>query len=226
MLQPAPRGEADLCPLSGAKGLEILVVDKSDQWNNAQVNRLARVINTLKDEIPQDYKLSIFTFQDKVEYGFPPIFSVCSPGRGQETSFWYGNPEKVQRKFAQMFGTPLSTVLSELQKPAEGTESPILEVLADITGREEFYSVQGIHQIILISDMLQNTELLNLFSQSGDNVDSAKVSQEAGARSFDEFSLRVYQIKGKYSQKQLDNAKAFWSKWATFHKVKLDWLYL
>ncbi|MGP4804237.1 hypothetical protein ACSV5G_10745 [Agrobacterium cavarae] len=221
---PVSRNPGDLCPATGEAGLELVVVDKSDSWNNAQINRLTRVINNLKDHIQKDYRLSIFTFQDNVEYGFEPVFSVCSPGQQGETNKLFANPKKVQNEFDEKFGKPLTAVLQTLQKPAAGNNSPILEVLTDLTLREEFRRVEGQRRITIISDMIQHTPTLSLFNNTGATLDPKAASSAVGADSYDGFTVKVYQIKsGKYSNERLQEARRFWQRWADTFNLRMEW---
>lgn len=221
--QPVERNAADLCPVTGEKGLEVVVVDKTDEWNYAQVSRLKRLIDAIRNNIQLDERLSIFAFQGRVEYGFEPVFSVCSPGRGSETSRLTGNPNRVEREFDRRFGAPLEAVLRSLQQPTSGDQSPILEVLVDLTRREEFRSIGAPYEITIISDMIQHTPLLSLYSDFKVLPDPKEVSAGAGSGDFSGFSLHVYQIKGKYPTERLQLARTFWERWSQAYGIPLEW---
>jgi len=171
-------------------------------------------------------RLSIFSFQGDVEYGFAPVFSICSPGRGNETNGLYGNPLKVQKKFNDMFGQPLLGVLDSLRDPKHADHSPILEVMVDITSRSEFAGISVPRRITIISDMIQNSPILRLFGDGDKHPQPEIASERAGARSFPTFALRVFQIRGRYSEEDLDRAKDFWVSWASLYGITIDWNYL
>jgi hypothetical protein len=168
--QPLPRDEESLClksPRSASAVTEaaqhVLLVDKTDKWPEAQGARLRRVITTMRDELGLNERLSIFVFENKVEEGFPPVFSLCNPGRASDTNILTSNPRRWERKFNESFGRPLDEQIDQLTKPAQGDNSPILEILIDITNREELNRGNIPRRIVIVSDMLQNSDAYTFF---------------------------------------------------------------
>jgi hypothetical protein len=168
--QPSPRDEASLClksPRSASAVTEaahhVLLVDKTDKWTDAQGTRLRRVITTMRDELGVNERLSIFVFENRVEEGFPPVFSLCNPGRASDTTFLTSNPRRWEKKFNDDFGKPLDEKIDQLTRPAQGDASPILEILIDITNREELNRGNIPRRIAIVSDMLQNSDAYTFF---------------------------------------------------------------
>ena len=156
-----------MCPVSGPSGVDIVVIDKSDEWNESQKIRLRNAIVDIQSAIERDRLLEIFVFSDLVEVGFQPMFSNCSPGRGSETNEFIDNPRMRQQAFDQGFERPLAEILTQLAEPDSGSSSPILEVLSDISSRVEYRGIDGDRRIVVISDMIQNSEALSLFPRGG-----------------------------------------------------------
>jgi hypothetical protein len=164
--QPEPRDEETLClkiPSGSAFAVSetahhILIVDKTDKWSSPQGSRLRNVVGHLRNELNINERLSIFVFSDTVAPGFPPKFSLCNPGRGSDTTFWTSNPRRWEKKFTEKFGKPLDDIVNELTAATEGPHSPILEVLIDITNREELNKGDIRRRIVFVSDMLQNSD--------------------------------------------------------------------
>jgi hypothetical protein len=169
--QPTPRDEHTLCLKSeGSRAGNpseaadyILIIDKTDKWNNAQSARLHNLIIGMKDQLGINERLSIFVFQSVAQQGFPPVFSLCNPGRGSDTTFWISNPRRWERRFQESFGKPLDDIIAELTTASASQLSPILEVLIDLTNREELSSGVVPRRIVLVSDMLQNSDVYTFF---------------------------------------------------------------
>ena len=169
--QPTPRNEQTLClkteggrygnPPEAAD--HILIIDKTDKWNNAQSARLHNLIIGMRDQLGINERLSIFVFQSVVQQGFPPVFSLCNPGRGSDTTFWISNPRRWEKRFQESFGKPLDDIITELTTASASQLSPILEVLVDLTNREELSSGEVPRRIVLVSDMLQNSDAYTFF---------------------------------------------------------------
>jgi hypothetical protein len=134
--QPAPRDEESLCLKSATSASAVteaahylLLVDKTDKWTEPQGARLRSVVIAMRDQLGLNERLSLFVFENRVDEGFPPKFSRCNPGRASDTNFFTSNPRKWEKKFNDDFGKPLDKIIAELITPAEGTFSPILEIL-------------------------------------------------------------------------------------------------
>jgi hypothetical protein len=168
--QPVPRDEETLCQKLGSHSTiaaeaahHVIVVDKSDKWNQAQAARLRNVVVGVRDHLGVNEKMSIFVFASTVEQGFAPAFSRCNPGRGSDTTILISNPRKWEKRFVASFGEPLDGVLNALTLPTTGPSSPILEVLIDLTNRQELINPEMPRRIVLVSDMIQNSDAYSLF---------------------------------------------------------------
>lgn len=165
--QPLPRDEQTLCLKTAGAELKsahsIVVVDKTDKWSPAQGSRLRHLILSVRDQLAVNARLSIFVFSDHMERGFGPVFSLCNPGRATDTNFWISNPRRWERRFVESFGKPLDQILDDLSAATEGPVSPILEILVDLTNREELLTGGVPRQIIIVSDMLENSDAYSFF---------------------------------------------------------------
>jgi len=215
--------DARMCPVSGPSGVDIVVIDKSDEWNESQKIRLRNAIVDIQSAIERDRLLEIFVFSDLVEVGFQPMFSNCSPGRGSETNEFIDNPRMRQQAFDQGFERPLAEILTQLAEPDSGSSSPILEVLSDISSRVEYRGIDGDRRIVVISDMIQNSEALSLFREEGAAVDIDTVVDSAGGDIGARFAFDVRQIPGRFSEAQLANARQFWERWAADQGLDMAW---
>src|SRR3954453_702436 len=80
IISQEPIRDEKLCIASREAKHTIVIVDKTDLWNDNQAQRLEDHIYWLvaKRVVPEE-RLSIFSFGDKFAPGFFPIFSVCKP---------------------------------------------------------------------------------------------------------------------------------------------------
>lgn len=168
--QPLPRDEQSLCLKGDGSTVafaepahHILIVDKTDKWNSAQESRLRNIVTGMRDQLGLNERLTIFVFSDTVQPGFLPVFSLCNPGRASNTNIWTSNPRRWEKKFVESFGRPLDAIMAELTQATEGPVSPILEVLIDLSNREELVAGDTRRRIVLVSDMLQNSAIYTFF---------------------------------------------------------------
>jgi hypothetical protein len=168
--QPPPRDEESLCLKSATSasavteaGHHVLLVDKTDKWTEPQGSRLRSVVIGMRNQLGLNERLSLFVFENRVDEGFPPKFSRCNPGRGSDTNIFTSNPRRWEKKFNDDFGKPLDDIIAQLIKPAEGDSSPILEILIDITNRDELNKNDIPRRVVIVSDMLQNSDAYTFF---------------------------------------------------------------
>ena len=210
LTKPPQRDPATLCIDDLPPKHSILIVDKTDPWSNAETARLRDLILSIRDTIEKDAKLSIFVFNGSFELGMAPVFSLCSPGRGEETNWLWGNPRRDHKRFGDMFGQPLTVLLDELTTPSRGDVSPILEIIADIMNREEMSPKVTERRLILVSDMVQNTVGLSFYQAPPSGDDALPYTNEKRFRTLDGVDVEVHAVRRRHTQSFINSVEAFW----------------
>lgn len=232
-MQPAPRDEESLClvpargQLSAEPAHHVLVLDKTDPWNAEQGGRLRTLVIRMRDQLDVNERLSIFVFDGAVQAGVAPVFSLCNPGRGSDTTILWSNPRRWETRFQDQFGTPLNAILDDLAQANEGPVSPILELLIDLTNREELNLPSGLKRIVLVSDMLQNSDAYSMFNRQQPVLSPERIGEivelRGGLRHLHKFRVEVYQVRGVYSEERLIAARQFWNEVAGAYGVEIEW---
>ncbi len=134
------------------------MIDKTDPLTGSQEDTLRSKISKLRNKDLQLYeKLSIYVLDDR-NYAFPePRFAFCNPGGRKHANRIYQNPELMQNKFDEVFGTPLNKALADIQLGDTRPSSPIMEMIQTV-GRLRDFRPTPTHRrrLIIFSDMLQN----------------------------------------------------------------------
>ena len=221
LLRGPPRDQETLCPKTGPVGHTLILVDKSDPWSEVQAKRLKALVKQVGDELPTDRMLSIYVFNDVFEPGFPSLVSLCNPGK--TASELIGNPRREYVKWVEKFGRPLDEALTVLTQPGKGNQSPIVEAIGDVASRRENRVPTGDRKIMLVSDMLQNSNQFTMFGNAAGARDPerlrrllGKVWQDSGASGWE---LSVHQVQGVYEPTRLEQAAALWKQ--AFQKLNI-----
>ena len=152
--------EVTLCPLDGAAGHVILLVDKSDPMSYTQ-RKDFEVLYTevLESRVPPGHLLSVFALADDFTATAEPIIQRCNPGNGRGASKWTQNEDLLRRTYVDKYIHPLKAKFPELLTEQPGRASPILEMvqLAAITGFRRT-PTKGDKLLIVVSDLIQNTK--------------------------------------------------------------------
>lgn len=219
-----------LCPLgSEPKKHIILLIDKTDQWNSAQVIRMQKFIGKIKQSIYRHQKLSIYVFNKDTKIGFVPSFSKCSPGRRDEANHWVENPDYVHRTFIRKFATPLRKVTDIVSDPSDSGKTPLLQVLSDLTSRTELQNIEEKSQLIIISDMVENSSVADIYTKNSRVNQSIveKALQGVDGIDFSNFDVEIRQITFNLADSEELNrrkrAEEFWSIVEKQTNTKFTW---
>lgn len=222
LLRGPPRDQETLCPKTGPVGHTLILVDKSDPWSDVQAKRLKALVKQVGDELPTDRMLSIYVFNDVFEPGFPSLVSLCNPGK--TASELIGNPRREYVKWVEKFGRPLDEALTALTQPGKGNQSPIVEAIGDVASRRENRVPTGDRKILLVSDMLQNSNQFTMFGNAAGARDPerlrrllGKVWQDSGVAGWE---LSVHQVQGVYDAARLEQAATLWK--GAFQKLAIS----
>lgn len=236
--QEPERDPASLCAPSLENGQTIVIIDKTDRWNDSQADRLEQQILWLVSEkMHTEEKLMIFAFSDQLETGFPPKVSFCKPPSGEDANDITKSRDYYNRRYKKQFADPLRAVLEDLKRADEKNCSPIMETLFDILTRREIKDHKGPTRIALVSDLAENSSLYSVYWQTkcrkwsgpGDpRKDLSKIIAFAQNRLPDinvkDTSVIVFHLIPPKNPPNIENdTKTFWSGFFRFMKIPVEW---
>jgi hypothetical protein len=155
--------DANNCPKSGARAIQVIMIDRSDPISPQQAQGVRQFVQRAKNEAAFATRFDVYTFEGDTKNEMRPIIQVCAPGRGEEANEWIENPERMRRRYEE-FSVVLDQTIDGLLRENTQANSPIIESLrgAAITS---FGPVSGNLplRLILVSDMVQHTSLASHF---------------------------------------------------------------
>lgn len=162
VLQPAEYDPDTLC-LAGEKPAHtVVVIDKTDLYTPEQTVLIRERILQARDRLDIGERLSLYELDQRGELE-DTDFSLCNPGRGEQINPLYRNPTRVEARYQALFEDPLQDALADLVEPKNAPRSPILEALADLATEPDFDPATPGRDIVLVSDMLQNSALFSVY---------------------------------------------------------------
>jgi len=213
-----------LCPTKEPpRGHTVILVDRTDPLAQNQTKWLSELVNKIKVSLSVYEKLSIIPITEESGKFLNPIFSLCSPRQGDNANPFYENPRKLRIKFDLQFGRPLDELLDNLRKGETYDESPIIETIQRLTEDKSFSSIAENRNIIIISDMLQNTRPLSHYKKySADTFVESKYFNEIKPE-LNNTCVKIYYLASsnpKARNFQGERHKKFWKKF--FKKSNTD----
>lgn len=152
-----PKLDDRSCPATIARSTAI-VIDRSDDTPSQTLDEIvARTKRFVAEGAKEGELVSLFEISGASRTNLKPVFSGCVPQR--DGSDLYENRRKIQRKFVDLFATPIEAALAA--KPVRSESSPISEAVIDLSA-SQFLSAPT-NRLIIFSDMLQNSENAALY---------------------------------------------------------------
>ena len=178
------RGQVKLgefgCPIGSGKIPELVAVvfDASEPYSPVQRRYIELTIRDLLLDAPIHTWFGLYVIDDNFTQPMPPKPQRCKPQLPANANEWTQNEkflqadwEKFEGEFDEAFSAALAT--------KEGSRSPIMEILQSVvlTGFAELdrqTSVGARRRIIIISDLLQNTDDVNHYGTRPPNFELFK----------------------------------------------------
>jgi hypothetical protein len=158
-----------LCPSTGPKGINVVLVDTSDDLPDAAQRQVLGILEDQITNLPTYYKLDIRVL-DIPAGRSRSLFSKCNPGDGVGLSEWKQNPRLARLLWLESFQQPAKDAVKNSLTSAKAKSSPIMAAIQDIA-IDQFSRdvVQGIPKsLIVISDMLEYTRDYSQYPSAGD----------------------------------------------------------
>ncbi|MEP1145421.1 MAG: hypothetical protein ABJH52_16985 [Henriciella sp.] len=219
-LQPEPYDELTLCEISDELPPHTaIIIDKTDEYSEQQADLIAAIIRRTRDRLDIGERLTLFELDQYGQFDPRGEFSLCNPGRGDQVNALFRNPDQIEERFNEKFDQPLERIVADLVVPKEAPNSPVLEALARLGQTEAFSDRAPERQIVIISDMLQNSDVFTAYGGGGaipENMPPALEVADATMRRFgdslDGVALEIRLIpRQRYVDMQRGALKDYWN---------------
>lgn len=168
--RPDSVDKVTLCPAEGPLAHYVLLVDKTDPLNFTQKQAFNVIIQELIEKrIPEGALFSVFVLGENFTENSAPLIELCNPGTGADKNKYTSNLQRLQAQYRKKFVEPLLKQSESLVSTQPSKESPIFEML-QLVGINAFrkHSIQGERRLILMSDMLHNTQQFTMYKGAVD----------------------------------------------------------
>lgn len=175
-----------LCP-KDVLNKTVFLVDRSDDTPTQTVSEINRRINIIVDkDVQQGELVALFYITDGMQKDLKPAFESCKPQT--KVNELYENKRIVEKNFANKFDKPFKTALEN--QPTGAGSSPIVETLTDFAASDY---LDGKHnRLVVFSDLMQNSETLNLYECSKkEDAIAAYRQSSAGELKLDDVEVRL-----------------------------------
>jgi hypothetical protein len=204
-----------LCPSDGPIGHHVLLIDKTDPFNLPQKAAFDLIVTDLvTKQTPPGYLLSIYVLGDDFKSQTKPLVELCNPGDAKGHSEFTENIKQLNRQYKERFLKPVFAQSTELLSVTTAQESPILEMLQMVNLNSlQKHDVDGPKQLIVLSDLLQNSKHLSMYKSMPDfDVFNATAYAQKTKVNFEGVEIKVHLLQN-VPQLQKQNLFDFWKKY-------------
>jgi hypothetical protein len=158
-----------LCPVDGPRGINVVLVDTSDELPDTTRREVQVILDDLIVTLPPLYKLDIRVL-DIAGGRSRSLFSRCNPGDGAGLSEWTNNPRIARMRWIENFRKPAAEAVKSSVASAKAASSPLMGAIQDVA-ISQFSSAANQNaqkSLIVISDMIEYTRDYSQYPKDGD----------------------------------------------------------
>ncbi len=232
ILQPAEYDSQTLCLVGDVPPHRVVVIDKTDLYSPEQAASIGTTILRERDGLGVGERLSLYELNESGQLRNTNRFSLCNPGAGEQVNPLYRNPDRVQARYEALFADPLDQALADLILPKNAPSSPIIEALARLSQDPAFDRTVPARRIVLVSDMLQNSEIFTVYGRSRGTLEQRlpdpRIVADAIRETYGD-NLRGVEIeirlipRDRWEQDQRGPLRGYWEQVFTALGVRVRW---
>ncbi|ABI65402.1 MAG: hypothetical protein ACJAU5_000510 [Maricaulis maris] len=171
-LTPDEYDSQTLCLADALPPHRVVVIDKTDLYSPEQAGGIESLILSERDGLAVGERFSLYELNESGQLRNTNSFSLCNPGAGEQVNPLYRNPDRIQARYEALFADPLDRALADLVLPKDAPSSPIIEALARLAQDPSFDNTVPGRRIVLVSDMLQNSEIFSVYGRRRGALDA------------------------------------------------------
>ena len=190
------------CPTEEPLNKTVVLIDLSDELNKPQKEFFLKEMESIKNDVKKHHNFTIYLLDEDLNISENKKISICNPGTQKDiensniiekSSI---NPRKVKEDWEKLFSERISNEIDQLleRSPSQNT-SPVLEMIQLVSIREFKNLESDANNLIIVSDMLQNTNNFSMY--------------KSAIPSFDEFRKEEYFSKIRTDLKKNVKIKLF-----------------
>ena len=206
--------EATLCHTGGALNVTSILLDLTDPLSETQQSRLKLFLDAEIANSSVDTMIALgVVSENSANWGAK--FSKCKPATGELANGLYENPVIIAARYDREFTQPIERTLASMLTGISEDHSPIMEAMQSLLAETpDFSSAQGFRKIIIVSDMLQNSETLSFYRGQGWEYFAQNNGIERLAGSLSGASVEIWRIpRSGAGTPSNDITEGFWTRY-------------
>lgn len=158
------------CPkdTSLRNNVSVVIVDTSSRFNSDQKQALNGFAEKILNSIPKYTELKLYKMTDAGVGQKDLLLSVCSPGDPKDVNQWTQNQKIAMQNWKVGFAEKIDQEFKNISNSQGLNASPIIESIRSVSLLEFGGNNQKNKSLIIISDFVQNSKLMNMYALQPD----------------------------------------------------------
>ena len=156
--------QTTLCPVeTGPIAMTVVLFDLTDPLSTTQSRQLIQFLEAEISAADVGTLWSLGVVSDNASF-WGAHNPMCKPRSGEDVSSLTQNVGLVEDRYVNKFLNPLKETIFAMMAPTSAKQSPIMEALqALVADTPNFLTFSGPRKIIVISDLLQNSDAMSFY---------------------------------------------------------------
>ena len=208
-----------LCRSDGAyPEITVVLLDLSSALSDVQKLSVKNELTRIRDATPRFGRIEIFAVDDRAPRVLEPLLALCNPGRGDDMSEIYQNPQLARQRWERDFARTLEAAIERLLATPEAETSPIFEAIQAVALRtfdDPKLGAVPSRRLVLVSDLLQNVPgRLSMYQGVPKFDDVARTPYWLDVKAeLDQVDVTVLYLQRPSSQRLWQSQVEFWSRY-------------
>jgi hypothetical protein len=208
------------CPIDNHSAPEahtVILIDQTDALPADELRYVRQVIYNEYHWLPLAGRLTIRNIDAQIDQA-QDVVTICRMPDEGEVNEIVANKDAVRQDFEAMAGAQLNAFLGVMATAEPQSRSPIIEAVLAVGGRTDFQKDVKARRMVVISDMIQNSDLSSHYGYS--LPDGTVDSDDFNALGLKDVDVRVQYIKRRGAVMQGRKHMEFWRAFFNSRKVK------
>ena len=196
----------------------IVLIDQSDPFRRNDYSWVEELVDAEARSLPKFGRLTIMT--PNVRQPFEPreAFSRCSPGA--KANPLTQNPRMVEDNWRENFRDPLNSAVNRVLADKVASSSPLAEALYSIFDRADFQPSRPKRRVVIVSDMIQNSQTFNFYRTGAVYDQFAEKGKELMLGKVGKVNVVARIVPRDKYDLEMSDVKAFWDSYFAGTQVR------
>ena len=195
-----------------------ILIDATEGLPERAARQASIRIKQALSSAPENSLINLYSIKSGNESHIEPIAHICKPSSGENVSNLTGNKNYSIKQYKERFLKPLKFQIDDLIDAKSSSTSPLIESMQSaIIESFEANANTGEKRLIIVSDMIQNTNLYSFYREkpSYKNYNDISAQSGKGILRLDGIKVEILVVARSFPKGTRKDVVDFWSHFLT-----------